>query len=97
MLAGFPDDRADEGPAAGPASLVGLELARERGWKAPESDAREGVRAWCRRSAEPAGHQAGARRRGGGVPAETRHEDAPSGSDAEKTDKRTADEKDGGK
>ena len=25
MLAGFPDDLADEGPAAGPASLVGLE------------------------------------------------------------------------
>lgn len=35
VLAGFPDDRADEGPSAGPASLVGLELARERGWKAP--------------------------------------------------------------
>jgi NADH-quinone oxidoreductase subunit E len=37
VLAGFPDDRADEGPAAGPASLVGLEIARENGWKAPES------------------------------------------------------------
>ena len=36
VLAGFPDDRADEGPAAGPASLVGLGIARERGWKAPE-------------------------------------------------------------
>ncbi|WP_109510264.1 NADH-quinone oxidoreductase subunit NuoE [Nocardioides speluncae] len=36
VLAGFPDGRADEGPAAGPASLVGLELARENGWKAPE-------------------------------------------------------------
>ncbi len=35
VLAGFPDDRADEGPAAGPATLVGLELARERGWRAP--------------------------------------------------------------
>jgi NADH-quinone oxidoreductase subunit E len=32
VLAGFPDDLADEGPAAGPASLVGLEIARERGW-----------------------------------------------------------------
>jgi NADH-quinone oxidoreductase subunit E len=39
VLAGFPDDLADEGPAAGPASLVGLGLARERGWKAPSSDA----------------------------------------------------------
>ena len=35
VLAGFPDDRVDEGPGAGPASLVGLELARDRGWTAP--------------------------------------------------------------
>ena len=35
VLAGFPDGLADEGPAAGPASLVGLELAREHGWTAP--------------------------------------------------------------
>jgi NADH-quinone oxidoreductase subunit E len=34
VLAGFPDDRADEGPAAGPASLVGLKIARENGWTA---------------------------------------------------------------
>ncbi len=38
VLAGFPDDRADEGPSAGPASLVGLEIARERGWTAPDAD-----------------------------------------------------------
>ena len=37
VLAGFPDDRADEGPAAGHASLVGLELARDNGWIAPEA------------------------------------------------------------
>ncbi|MDX6323803.1 MAG: NADH-quinone oxidoreductase subunit [Nocardioidaceae bacterium] len=35
VLAGFPDGRADEGPAAGPATLVGLQIARENGWKAP--------------------------------------------------------------
>ena len=35
VLAGFPDDLADDGPAAGPASLVGLEIARENDWKAP--------------------------------------------------------------
>jgi len=35
ILAGFPDDLADEGPAAGPASLVGLDIARENGWTAP--------------------------------------------------------------
>jgi NADH-quinone oxidoreductase subunit E len=36
VLAGFPDDRADEGPTAGPASLAGLRLAREHSWQAPE-------------------------------------------------------------
>jgi NADH-quinone oxidoreductase subunit E len=35
VLAGFPDDRADEGPAAGPATLLGLRIAKERGWTAP--------------------------------------------------------------
>jgi len=35
VLAGFPDDLADEGPGAGPASLVGLDIARARGWAAP--------------------------------------------------------------
>lgn len=35
ILAGFTDGRASEGPAAGPASLRGLELAREKHWEAP--------------------------------------------------------------
>ncbi|MFT4289088.1 NADH-quinone oxidoreductase subunit NuoE [Nocardioides sp.] len=35
VLAGFPDGLADEGPSAGPASLAGLRIARERGWSAP--------------------------------------------------------------
>jgi NADH-quinone oxidoreductase subunit E len=35
VLAGYPDGRVDEGPGAGPASLVGLGIARERGWTAP--------------------------------------------------------------
>ena len=39
MLAGFPDGRVDEGPSAGKASLVGLELARGNSWTAPSSDA----------------------------------------------------------
>ena len=39
VLAGFPDDRADEGPAAGPATLYGLGVARERGWAAPSGEA----------------------------------------------------------
>ena len=41
VLAGFPDDRADEGPGAGPASLVGLAIARERGWTAPTPEGAE--------------------------------------------------------
>jgi NADH-quinone oxidoreductase subunit E len=36
VLAGFPDGRADEGPSAGPATLVGLQIAREHGDHAPE-------------------------------------------------------------
>jgi NADH-quinone oxidoreductase subunit E len=39
VLAGFPDDRVDEGPGAGPASLVGLAIAREQGWTAPAGEA----------------------------------------------------------
>jgi NADH-quinone oxidoreductase subunit E len=45
VLAGFPDDLADEGPSAGPASLVGLNIAREHGWAAPSvQDAQESAR-----------------------------------------------------
>lgn len=39
VLAGFPDGRADEGPSAGPASLAGVEIARQNNWKAPEQEA----------------------------------------------------------
>ena len=38
VLAGFPDDRADEGPTAGPASRAGLQLARSKGWQAPAAE-----------------------------------------------------------
>ncbi|WFN89970.1 NADH-quinone oxidoreductase subunit NuoE [Arcanobacterium wilhelmae] len=38
VLAGFEDGHVDEGPAAGPASLAGLEIARERGWTAPKPE-----------------------------------------------------------
>ncbi|MFT4299214.1 MAG: NADH-quinone oxidoreductase subunit NuoE [Aeromicrobium sp.] len=40
VIAGFEDGRVDEGPAAGDASLAGLEIANERGWTAPESSLR---------------------------------------------------------
>jgi NADH-quinone oxidoreductase subunit E len=39
VLAGFPDGLADDGPSAGPASLVGLGVARENGWTAPHHEA----------------------------------------------------------
>ncbi len=35
ILAGFGDGQAADGPSAGPASLVGLELAKANGWTAP--------------------------------------------------------------
>ena len=35
VLAGFPDGRANEGPAAGEPSLRGLIIAEEHGWTAP--------------------------------------------------------------
>ncbi len=38
LLAGFADDHATEGPQAAGPSLVGLELARQRGWEAPDPD-----------------------------------------------------------
>src|SRR4051812_8076762 len=37
VLAGYPDGRVDEGPGAGHASLVGLNLARENSWTAPQT------------------------------------------------------------
>jgi len=41
VLAGFPDGKADEGPTAGPASLLGLNIAREHGWSAPPVPSRD--------------------------------------------------------
>jgi NADH-quinone oxidoreductase subunit E len=43
ILAGFGDGQASEGPSAGPASLVGLKIAQENNWTAPEPprDSRE--------------------------------------------------------
>lgn len=37
-LAGFNDGLAGEGPSAGPASLAGLKIAKEQGWKAPSME-----------------------------------------------------------
>jgi NADH-quinone oxidoreductase subunit E len=35
VLAGYSDDRADEGPTAGERTRLGLDLAQEHGWRAP--------------------------------------------------------------
>jgi NADH-quinone oxidoreductase subunit E len=35
VLAGYYDGLADQGPGAGPATLAGLQIARDRGWEAP--------------------------------------------------------------
>jgi NADH-quinone oxidoreductase subunit E len=40
VLAGFSDGRAAEGVNAGPATLVGLQIAKERGWAAPDPEAK---------------------------------------------------------
>jgi NADH-quinone oxidoreductase subunit E len=37
VLAGFSDGLATEGPAAGPADLLGLKIAEEHGWTAPQA------------------------------------------------------------
>ena len=41
VLAGFHDGLADEGVGAGPASLEGLKVARERGWAAQSPDGQQ--------------------------------------------------------
>jgi NADH-quinone oxidoreductase subunit E len=43
VLAGFSDGRATEGANVGPATLVGLTIAKERGWSAPEPGAQRTI------------------------------------------------------
>ncbi len=87
VLAGFPDDLADEGPSAGPASLVGLNIAREQGWTAPsvkharqsatEPDAAEGDTASDKaEGSHEAAHQESAAKVEDS-PADAKHEDNP--------------------
>lgn len=38
VIAGFPDGRADQGPSAGPQTLLGLDIAARNGWAAPASE-----------------------------------------------------------
>jgi NADH-quinone oxidoreductase subunit E len=43
ILAGMPDDQATDGPAAGPPDLLGLKIAKERGWTAPDAGGGNGA------------------------------------------------------
>ncbi|WP_163540732.1 NADH-quinone oxidoreductase subunit NuoE [Occultella kanbiaonis] len=58
VLAGFEDGRADEGIGAGPATLVGLEMSRAKGWTAPAAEAAETEDAAAGPTAEQAGTEA---------------------------------------
>ena len=53
VLAGFDDGLADEGPAAGPPTLVGLQIAQERGWTAPSPVAEEAAKRPSRNHSNP--------------------------------------------
>jgi NADH-quinone oxidoreductase subunit E len=81
VLAGFPDDLADEGPTAGPASLVGLELAHERGWSAPGGAYGRAHGATSAAPGGAAGHpeaeHTGSARQAEEAPADIKHQDDP--------------------
>lgn len=85
VLAGFPDGRVDEGPGAGPASLVGLQIAQERGWSAPAAKASGAT------GTEPTGDGAEtASRTDTSVEAESAAVEAESGSDESAAEKKEA-------
>jgi NADH-quinone oxidoreductase subunit E len=77
VLAGFHDGLADEGVGAGPASLLGLKVAQEQGWTAPEGNSKAGATA----SASSAGKASGKGR--GKAPGNT--EVTPASDDAKAT------------
>jgi NADH-quinone oxidoreductase subunit E len=86
VLAGFPDGLADEGPAAGPPSLLGLQIARENGWQAPRIERDEVTAGDGRQATEKSG--LGAQSGTGRAPAE---------GDVEKSGAETVGEDAGGK
>lgn len=91
VLAGFPDGRADEGPAAGPATLAGLQIHREQtaaGKRRKDSDAGTG-KAGSARSGAGTGYGASGGPSGDDAPAKTAESDAanpapPGGAATEK-------------
>ncbi len=87
VLAGFPDDLADEGPSAGGPSLVGLAIARERGWTAPSvkeahdsarhADVAEGDTTAGKAKGSPEADEVESDAAVEESPADTKHEDNP--------------------
>jgi NADH-quinone oxidoreductase subunit E len=73
VLAGFPDDLADEGPSAGPATLLGLELFREQE-ATQEASSRSSGPAAKKTAAKKTAKRAATRKK---APAETSAHDAP--------------------
>ncbi|WP_154792862.1 NADH-quinone oxidoreductase subunit NuoE [Occultella kanbiaonis] len=78
VLAGFEDGRADEGIGAGPATLVGLEMSRAKGWTAPAAEAAEPEDA-----AGPTAEQAGTEAVGEPGSSAEREETTPADGSAE--------------
>lgn len=52
VLAGYSDDRADEGPTAGARSQLGLRRAEENGWRAPTREEAADAKAEAERAAQ---------------------------------------------
>jgi len=75
VLAGFPDGLADEGGSGGPATFVGLEVARERGDTAPEPKKQATASQGSRGSTEGAGYGAAGGPSGSDAPAKTAESD----------------------
>jgi NADH-quinone oxidoreductase subunit E len=83
VLAGFSDGRADEGVGAGPATLRGTLLAKERGWTAPAGRERRATPAG---QAGPAGQDGPAGQAGPAAqdgPAGQAGQDGPAGQDGQ--------------
>jgi NADH-quinone oxidoreductase subunit E len=81
VLAGFNDGRAYEGVGAGPATLEGLRLAKERGWTAPESDRRRDRSAQTAEQLGPVTTSAESTARGGVT---SSHDSPPASPDSDR-------------
>lgn len=81
VLAGFDDGRADEGIGAGPATLVGLELARKNDWRAPAAD--EQTAPEPEAGTEPVGDTGSSAERKPHAPADTSPSGPTAGNDSD--------------